>query len=336
MDCLLLALWCPNQTGQAQHAFFEIDGMAPPSQVEFTARVDGSKQRYLEFLPLDYTPTHACSLMIFLHGHGSDRWQIAKGDQWREIQAVCDVAARHRMILLSPDYRATTSWMGPAAEADVVQIIRDQKTQRHIHKVFLSGGSMGGTSVLIFAALHSKMVNGVVSLNGTANLMEYAGFPDAIAASYGGKKSDMPREYRKRSPELVPRRFRAMPVAFTAGGRDTVVPPQSVLRLSKALEQRKPGNVLMLYREEGGHSTSYQDAVAALEFVIERASREKEKSRRASAIPDSRDCVTSACRRRWASSKPAATCADWAAKTCGGYGPRQLSRASWGMPHMVA
>ena len=130
---------------------------------------------------------------------------------------------------------------------------------------------MGGTSVLIFAALHPDLVNGIVSMNGTANLVKYAGFPEAIAASYGGRKDQKPEEYRKRSPEFVPRKFQQIPVAFTAGGKDTVVPPQSVLRLGKELEKQNPGKILMLYRENGGHSTSYEDATTALEFVIERA-----------------------------------------------------------------
>jgi pimeloyl-ACP methyl ester carboxylesterase len=269
--CLLSALWCANAPGQAQNAISKIKGMTAPSDVEFTAKVDGSKQHYVEFLPIGCTPNKACALMIFLHGHGSDRWQITKGQQWREIQAVCDVAARRGMILVSPDYRATTSWMGPAAEADVVQIIQDQKARHRISKTLLSGGSMGGTSVLIFAALHPELVDGVVSLNGTANMVEYAGFQDAIAASYGGRKSEKAQEYNKRSPELVPAQFKGMPIAFTAGGRDTVVPPQSVLRLGKELEKQGPGKVLMLYREAGAHSTTYEDAWAALEFVIERA-----------------------------------------------------------------
>ena len=58
-----------------------------------------------------------------------------------------------------------------------------------------------------------------------------------------------------------------MPVALTAGGRDTVVPPASVLRLAETIRQAG-GRVLLLLRETGGHETSREDTVAALEFVI--------------------------------------------------------------------
>ncbi len=160
--------------------------------------------------------------------------------------------------------------MGPAAEADLVQIIQEQKTRHSLSKTYLCGGSMGGTSVLIFTALHPELVDGVVSMNGTANMIELAGFQDTIAASYGGTKRERPAEYQKRSPELMATKFGAIPIAFTAGGKDAVVPPQSVLRLSKELEKQNPGRVLMLYREEGGHTTSYEDAMAALNFVIKR------------------------------------------------------------------
>ena len=74
--CLLYALWCAKAIGQDQNASFRIEGLAAPRDVEFTARADGSRQRYVEFLPLGYTSNQPCSLMIFLHGHGADFFQI--------------------------------------------------------------------------------------------------------------------------------------------------------------------------------------------------------------------------------------------------------------------
>ena len=55
--CLLYALWCAKAIGQDQNASFRIEGLAAPRDVEFTARADGSRQRYVEFLPLGYTST---------------------------------------------------------------------------------------------------------------------------------------------------------------------------------------------------------------------------------------------------------------------------------------
>ena len=51
---------------------------------------------------------------------------------------------------------------------------------------------------------HPELIAGVCSLNGTANMIEYAKFQDAIIASYGGTKDQVPDEYKKRSAELWP------------------------------------------------------------------------------------------------------------------------------------
>ena len=50
------------------------------------------------------------------------------------------------------------------------------------------------------------------------------------------------------------------------------VPPQSVLRLAEALKQAKR-RVLSLHRENGGHSTSHEDTMMAMEFMLREAGR---------------------------------------------------------------
>jgi len=246
---------------------------AGPVDVAFQATYDGTLQRFVKVEPEGFTGTGAVSVLIALHGHGSDRWQFVR-DGRDECRAARDAAAKHGMLFVSPDYRAKTSWMGPAAEADLVQILKELRERYRVEKVIVSGGSMGGTSVLAFAGMHPELVDGVVSLNGTANMVEYEQFQDAIAASYGGTKADRPEEYRKRSAELQAGRLR-MPVAMTTGGRDTLVPPASCLRLAAVLKKGNHENVLLIHRPEGGHSTNYQDSKAAYEFVIDRLMGER-------------------------------------------------------------
>jgi pimeloyl-ACP methyl ester carboxylesterase len=243
---------------------------AEPEDIAFTSNVDGSEQRYVELLPPSFDPAKAHDVVIALHGHGSDRWQFIK-DARDECRGVRDVAAKQGLIVVSPDYRAKTSWMGPQAESDVMQIIGELKLRHKVGRVFFAGGSMGGTSALIFTALHPELIAGVCALNGTANMMEYANFQDAIRASYGGTKNEKPDEYKKRSAELWPDRF-AMPVAVTTGGKDQTVPPESVLRLVEKLKQAKR-SVLSIHRDSGGHSTNYEDTCAAMEFVLREADR---------------------------------------------------------------
>lgn len=241
---------------------------SPAAEIEdvsFTARVDGSEQRYVLILPDRFDAATKVSLLLALHGHGADRWQFAK-DQRDECRAAREAAAARRMVFVSPDYRAKTSWMGPAAEADVLQIIEDLRGRFKVEKVVLCGGSMGGTAALTFAALHPDRIDGVVSMNGTANLVEFDRFQEAIAASFGGSKTEKSEEYRKRSAELNADKL-TMPIAFTVGGQDAVVPPASVLRLASVLQkQNRP--VRLIHRLDGGHATNLADASAAFEFVL--------------------------------------------------------------------
>lgn len=236
-------------------------------EVAFTAAVDGTRQLYVIGFPPGFKGHSPHDMLIALHGHGSDRWQYAR-DPRDECRAARDVAIKHRMIFVSPDYRARTSWMGPKAEADLVQIITDLKHQYLVGRVIVSGGSMGGASALTFAALHPELTDGVAAANGTANHLEYENFQEAIRESFGGSKTAVPAEYKKRSAEYWPERL-TMPISLTAGGKDTSVPADSVVRLAGILKQlNRP--VLLIYRENGGHNTSYEDCMRALEFVISR------------------------------------------------------------------
>ena len=239
-----------------------------PEDLVFKADCDGSEQRYVQVLPEAFDAAKPHDVLIALHGHGSDRWQFVR-DPRAECRSARDVARQHQMIYISPDYRAKTSWMGPKAEADLVQIIGILKKSHRIDRVFVTGGSMGGTGALTFAVLHPDLVAGVASMNGTANLLEYTQFQEAIQQSFGGTKAAIPDEYKRRSAEYWPERL-TMPVAITTGGKDTLVPPESVERLA-AILKLLDRQVLLIRRADTGHETNYEDGVAILEFVISHA-----------------------------------------------------------------
>ncbi len=133
---------------------------------------------------------------------------------------------------------------------------------------------MGGTSTLILSALHPDLFAGIMSSNGTANMLTYTNFQAAIAESYGGDKTTAAAEYHKRSPELMPQAF-TMPMAVTLGGKDTSVPPDSVRILAEKLKQAGKKDLLVLDRQETGHSTSYADTIQALEFMLAGANKRK-------------------------------------------------------------
>jgi pimeloyl-ACP methyl ester carboxylesterase len=241
--------------------------LGPSVDVTFTANADGTSQKYVRRLPADFNALQKHNLLIALHGHGSDRWQFAISTAWPECIAVRNFAAERKMIYVCPDYRGTTSWMGPLAEKDVVQIIEYHKSNYLIDKVYICGGSMGGSSSLTFTVLHPTMVDGVIALNPLANHLEYENFQDAISASYGGSKLQVPNEYKKRSAEYWPERFN-VPVGISTGGQDTTVPPASAIRLANILA--KTGKkVKLIHRETTGHSTSPADTNELLRFVVD-------------------------------------------------------------------
>ncbi len=238
-----------------------------PEDIEFIANCDQTTQKYVRVLPASFLQAEKCHLLIALHGHGSDRWQFINSPR-DECRSARDIAKKYRMIFISPDYRAKTSWMGPKAEADVLQIIKENKKKFHIDKTILSGGSMGGASSLTFTALHPDFIDGVVSMNGMANHLEYKKFQSAIQKSFGGTKAEFFEQYKKRSAEYWPEKF-SMPVAFTTGGKDMIVSPESVQRLVPLIQIINP-DVLLIHRESTGHSTNYQDAITAFEYVMQR------------------------------------------------------------------
>lgn len=240
------------------------------TDVAFISRLDGTEQRYVLWMPAGVTKPDGLTVLVALHGHGSDRWQFIR-DPRDECRALRDVARKHGMLVLAPDYRAGTSWMGPAAEADVLRIIEDYRKRYKPERVLLIGASMGGASALTFAVLHPETVDGVVAMNAIANHVEYANFQDAISASFGGDKKEKPGEYKKRSAEYRPERL-VMPISFTVGGADEATPPQSVLRLVSLLTGLGR-EVLLIQRPEGGHETNYEDACKAIEYVITKTAR---------------------------------------------------------------
>lgn len=230
----------------------------------FTADLDGTEQRYL----LD-APEGAKDVIVWLHGHGSDRTQVQQ--ERGECKSARDIAAERGMAICSPDYRAMASWMGPTAEADMLQLI-GILTNSFTGRIFLVGGSMGGTSALTFAARHPSLVAGVTAFNPLADHLSYANFQDAIAASFGGTKTEIPDEYRTRSALYFPEAF-TMPLAVTLGGKDTTIPPDSARALVKAVGKLHPGYVYLDDDPARGHETDLTASTKALREMFRMADK---------------------------------------------------------------
>lgn len=215
-----------------------------PREVTFTAALDGSTQRYVEMLPKEYKPGETYHLLLVLHGAGGDGWEYFRHPN-PQCKATRDLAAAHQIVMVGPDYRGGGSWMNAAAEADVVQIIREVRARYKIGKVIVAGASMGGASSLTFTALHPDLVDGLVSQCGRIDL----------------------EELNKRGMKALPEKVFSMPTALWTGGKDTAVPPQSVMRLAEKLKESNP-KLLHLHRPNWGHTPNYEDTIEVHEFVF--------------------------------------------------------------------
>ncbi len=213
----------------------------PYIERQFIARVDGSVQTYLLLLPP--RGAMADTLVVAFHGHGSHQQQFMTPDIYGDaFGELIRLLQQRNIIYAAPEYRGN-SWMGPLAEADTRQMLAALREEFSPRRVLLLGGSMGGTSVLIYAALHPEGLDGVLSLCPATDLEEFyhqalnGPRPEpaqAIRTSYGGSPDETPREYHRRSS----RRHAAdltMPLTLVHGEADMLVPVAHSRGLAKRL-----------------------------------------------------------------------------------------------------
>ncbi len=273
---LLFSFWGEVYTRNADICCYaeEQRPVIEANYVEFET-ADEHKVFYFEYVPETFDPAKPSTLILALHGHGSDCGQIFNGVH-NEYNATNDFAVSHNSVVVSPNYGSGTSWMGPEAEQDMLCIIADQKSKRRYDQVIVSGASMGGSSALTIFVLHPELFDGIVSMNGTANHLEYENFQDAISESFGGRKSEIPLLYKQRSAEYFPELFKDKPTAITIGSLDTVVQPDSVRRLALIL-QKIGCPVMLIERTDIGHMTPYDEAMKAFEFVFKELANKSNK-----------------------------------------------------------
>jgi len=229
-------------------------------EVVFTSPFDGSAQTFLEKDYRENAGDAASLVVIYLHGAASHQDQgmtsaIYDGafDRWHQT-----LSNRHA-IYICPEYRGG-SWMGPAAEADVREIIRLARERHSGSQLILAGGSMGGTSALIFASRQPQSVDGVIALCPATDVSAmFSAFPEQFLTSYGGSPEECPDLYLERRSRDQAAALAPLPIAIVHGAKDTVIPVEH----SRVLVQRLPEDqVLYIEQPEGDH-----DAPLDIEFA---------------------------------------------------------------------
>jgi len=202
----------------------------------FRSSFDGSSQTFLlkDFRPSE---TSECPLAIlYLHGALAHEDQgMTCGIYGNAFGKWASEFAARQAIYLCPEYRGG-SWMGPAAESDLRQIVVWLRSRYAPRKVILTGGSMGGTSALIFGARHAELLDGIIALCPASDTREmYPAFPEQFQASYGGTPEDVPEEYLERSVRIHPGKLAALPVAMVHGTADPVIPVHHSRQLAERI-----------------------------------------------------------------------------------------------------
>lgn len=215
-------------------------------------------------------PTSGTTWVVYLHGHGSGGDQLYTRQDVRTLWLPkfldCGLG------VLTPNLRGN-AWMGPAAAADLHALLQWVRTYYGAERFLLCGGSMGGTSVLIYAILHPQDVAAAAACCPVTDLGEYFGWcrgqsapvlgeiVAAIEHAYGGGPDVTPGVYQRHSVIAHSDRL-AMPVFLVHGQADPIIPVDHSHRLT----ERMRGRTGFRYREmpDGDHDIPLQceEAVA--------------------------------------------------------------------------
>lgn len=179
-------------------------------------------------------------LVIYLHGAGSHQDQGFKSGIYENFVGPGG-SAWPAVVYVCLEYRGD-SWMGPASETDMMELLRVLQGRYRPRATVLTGASMGGTSALIFASRHPDTLTGVVALSAATDTGEiYAAFGPALYASYGaegGQTAQVPQVYFDRSSRYHADQLARLPVFIAHGSADTTIPVSHARLLVEQLQAR--------------------------------------------------------------------------------------------------
>ncbi|OGV67158.1 MAG: hypothetical protein A2498_02920 [Lentisphaerae bacterium RIFOXYC12_FULL_60_16] len=207
------------------------------TRVDYTSGVDGLNDWTL------LQPGRHTGWIVVLHGHGSDGNQVFVRPDIRDTRL--PIFEELGYGVFSPNLRGN-AWMSPSARDDLHAWLDILRAEYGAEKFFFISGSMGGTSNLIYAAVHPQDVAGVVALCPATDLPGYyrwcfenpGGVKDeirnAIHAAYGGSPAEQPKVYDRHSA-LRNASNLTMPVVVIHGDSDPLIPVGQSRRLAESL-----------------------------------------------------------------------------------------------------
>lgn len=207
--------------------------------------------------------------VVVIHGHGSHGDQIFTRP---DMLSWGSFAISKGLGILSPNLR-DNAWMSPEAADDLTELIQYAKEHYGWEKIILCSGSMGGTSNLIYAALHPKQIDGVVALGAASDLRRYVQWCEcrtapvcreiaaAIRTAYRNDEKQMDRHSVCRNASKL-----TMPVFLYHGSADDMIPVSESRILAGLLAAKKDFYYGDIYN--GDHDSPLPFFEQALSYVI--------------------------------------------------------------------
>ena len=230
----------------------------PPGTVRlaFTSEFDGAKDWAL-FLPGDTRK----NTIVYLHGSFSEADQLFTREDVRDFWLSRIMAGHHP--LLSANMRGT-SYMSPAATADLTDLLHYARDELGCDRFVLLGGSGGASSAMAYAVLHPENIHGVIAM-GMCDIrarLDFARKSDepvlqelaqTVFSAYEGTLEEKPDLYEARSV-LAHADKLTMPIVLTMGEKDPLIPVEETRKIASAMK----GKEHFVYHEVpgGDHDSS--------------------------------------------------------------------------------
>lgn len=210
-------------------------------RINFTSAFDRAEDWAL-FLPGDTRK----NTVVYLHGSFSYADQIFTRKDVHEFWLSRILEGRHP--LLSVNMRGT-SYMSPAATADLTELLDYCRNKLGCGRFVLLGGSGGASSAMAYAVVHPEKVHGVVAMGmcdifarlefaRRSNLPVLQKLAKTVFAAYGGTPEEKPELYRARSVLADTDRL-TMPVILTMGENDALIPVAETRKIAAAMKGKK-------------------------------------------------------------------------------------------------
>lgn len=205
------------------------------SRRAFISHLDSTPD-FFALAPTAVNAPRGVTLLVYLHGMNSDYLEPFTYPKTKPLGPYL-IDHIPSILILSCNYRKKQSFGNDPALADITQNIRQICQQYPVNKIIMAGTSMGGMTVLNYAATAPEdiqnKITGVVSIEGTgdlAKLYESTKEPlirDALVKAYGGTPKQVLAAYKSHSMinniHRLPSRIR---VAIISSTRDLIVPPE--------------------------------------------------------------------------------------------------------------